>query len=193
MALRLKVMRQGQIIILNGTSSSGKTSIAEQLLLQLDRPYFYIPFDAINAMRSRSRTKELDPLNLEAVLERTRLGHLGAVAGMARASNDVIMDGVLRERSWLLDSLRIFESFDVVFVGIRCSLPELERRECLRGDRGEGQAARQFDHVHAHGLYDVECDSELVPPAECAAKIVRFLSDGGNDRVFAQLREALLY
>jgi len=192
MALRWKVMRQGQIIILNGTSSSGKTSIAEQLLVQLDRPYFYIPFDAINAMRSRSRTKELDPLDLKTVLERTRLGHLGAVAGMARAGNDVIMDEVLRDRSWLLDSLKLFEPFDVVFVGIRCSLSEVERREGLRGDRSEGQAARQFTHVHDHGLYDVECDSELSSPAECATKIVSFLATGGDNRAFTELRETLL-
>ncbi|HEY5267075.1 MAG TPA: AAA family ATPase [Acidimicrobiales bacterium] len=185
-------MRQGQIIILNGTSSSGKTSIAEQLLVQLDRPYFYIPFDAINAMRSRSRTKELDPLDLKTVLERTRLGHLGAVAGMARAGNDVIMDEVLRDRSWLLDSLKLFEPFDVVFVGIRCSLSEVERREGLRGDRSEGQAARQFTHVHDHGLYDVECDSELSSPAECATKIVSFLATGGDNRAFTELRETLL-
>jgi chloramphenicol 3-O phosphotransferase len=192
LALRLIVVRQGQIIFLNGTSSSGKTSVAEELLLQLDRPYFYVPFDAINAMRSRSRSKELDPKELDAVLERTRLGHLGAVVGMVRAGNDVIMDGVLRERSWLIDLLRTLEPFDVVFVGIRCSLPELERRERLRGDRDEGQAARQFNLVHAHGLYDLECDSGVDSPAKCAADIVNFLAADGKDWAFTRLREALL-
>jgi len=45
----------GQIIFLNRTSSSGKTSIAEELLEQLPTLYFYVPFDALNAMRSRNR------------------------------------------------------------------------------------------------------------------------------------------
>jgi chloramphenicol 3-O-phosphotransferase len=33
--------RRGQIIFLNGTSSSGKSSIAGQLLLMLDPPHFH--------------------------------------------------------------------------------------------------------------------------------------------------------
>jgi chloramphenicol 3-O-phosphotransferase len=49
----------GQIIFLNGTSSSGKSSIAEQLLLVLDRPYFHMSVDAVNAMRAKDRTLEL--------------------------------------------------------------------------------------------------------------------------------------
>lgn len=39
--------RRGQIILLNGTSSSGKSSIARQLLLMLDPPHFHVSVDAI--------------------------------------------------------------------------------------------------------------------------------------------------
>ena len=46
----------GQVILLNGVSSSGKTSIAEALLDVLDRPYFHVSVDAIGAMRSTTRT-----------------------------------------------------------------------------------------------------------------------------------------
>jgi chloramphenicol 3-O phosphotransferase len=53
--------RPGQVIFLNGTSSSGKSSIAEQLLLVLERPFFHMSIDAVNAMRARERTLELDP------------------------------------------------------------------------------------------------------------------------------------
>jgi len=99
----LEHVTYGQIIFLNGTSSSGKTSIAEELLEQLPTPYFYIPFDALNAMRSRSRTRELSPSVLNVALDETRLGHLRAVAGMAKEGNNVIIDQVLSQRSWLLD------------------------------------------------------------------------------------------
>lgn len=47
--------RRGPIIFLNGTSSSGKSSIAEQLLLMLDRPHFYMAVDTINGMRARQK------------------------------------------------------------------------------------------------------------------------------------------
>lgn len=73
----------GQIIFLNGTSSSGKSSIAEQLLLVLDRPFFHLSVDLFNGMRARERTRELSPGELAAVLARTRAGFHRAVAGMA--------------------------------------------------------------------------------------------------------------
>jgi chloramphenicol 3-O phosphotransferase len=62
----------GQIVLLNGVSSSGKSSIARQLLIDLDRPFFHIGVDMIDAMRSESRTHELDAATLEGVLRRTQ-------------------------------------------------------------------------------------------------------------------------
>src|SRR5712691_13036507 len=66
--------RTGQVIFLNGISSSGKSSIAEQLLLILDRPFFHLSVDAISGMRARERTLELSPDELAAALARTRAG-----------------------------------------------------------------------------------------------------------------------
>jgi chloramphenicol 3-O-phosphotransferase len=43
------------IIFLNGTSSSGKTTIARELLDVLDELYFHVPVDAFHAMRERDR------------------------------------------------------------------------------------------------------------------------------------------
>lgn len=45
--------RRGRIVFLNGTSSSGKSSIARELLDILDEPAFHLPVDAFHAMRSR--------------------------------------------------------------------------------------------------------------------------------------------
>jgi len=39
-------MTQGTIIFLNGTSSSGKTSIARALQKSLDEPYLYLSVDS---------------------------------------------------------------------------------------------------------------------------------------------------
>ncbi|MFE9784229.1 hypothetical protein ACFYO7_02490 [Nocardia salmonicida] len=41
-------------------SSSGKSSIARRLLIDLERPFFHMGVDMIGAMRSESRTHELD-------------------------------------------------------------------------------------------------------------------------------------
>ena len=180
------------IIFLNGTSSSGKSSIARLLLLVLDRPYFHMSVDAINSMRAKERTRELAPAELDAVLARTRAGFHRAVAGMAQAGNDIVADHVLSEQWRLLDCLSVLAGLDVVFVGVRCSAPELERRERARGDRAPGQAAAQQRQVHAHGIYDIECDTTVTSPLDCALAIRDFLARRSVPGAFDRLRSALL-
>jgi chloramphenicol 3-O phosphotransferase len=185
-------LRTGQVLFLNGTSSSGKSSIAGQLLLVLDRPFFHMSVDAVNAMRARQRTQELDPGELVAVLTRTRAGFHRAVAGMAQAGNDLVVDYVLSEQWRLLDCLTVLAGLDVVFVGVRCSEQELARRERQRGDRHPGQAAAQLRQVHSYGSYDIECDTTAATPRDCALAIKHSLDQLPATRAFDRLRTALL-
>lgn len=180
--------RTGLIIFLNGTSSSGKSSIAKELLQVLDEPSFHMPVDSFHAMRTR---REMSPEELPAVLRRTWMGFHRAVAGMAAAGNTLVVDHVLSEEWRLLDCLELFTARNVVLVGVRCSLDELRRRERARGDRPVGLAARQFEHVHAHGLYDIECDTTTDSPLHCARRISAFLPRRPTPTAFEQLRAKL--
>lgn len=175
----------GLIIFLNGTSSSGKSSIAKELLALLGEPYFHMPVDAFHAMRSGP---ELPPDELAAMLRRTWRGYHRAVAGMAAAGNNVIVDHLFSEPWRLHDCLGLFRPQDVVLVGVRCPLPELERREQDRGDRPPGLAARQIDRVHAHGVYDIECDTGSASALDCARQIKEFLGRRHSPTAFEQMR-----
>ncbi|WP_254407620.1 chloramphenicol phosphotransferase CPT family protein [Streptomyces sp. GMY02] len=177
----------GLVIFLNGTSSSGKSSIARELVGVLDEPCFHMPVDAFHAMRSGP---EMPPEQLNAMLKRTWMGFHRAIAGMAAAGNTVVVDHVLSEPWRLQDCLALFAPQDVVLVGVHCPLPELERREQARGDRPTGLAARQFDRVHAHGVYDIECDTASSSPAECARKIKEFLGRRTTPTAFERMRSA---
>ena len=176
----------GRVILLNGTSSSGKSSIAAQLLDILDRPAFHMPVDGINAMRADNWAARLGHDGFAKVLERTVLGFHRAVAGMAWAGNDVVMDHVVREPEWLADCLRVFDGLEVLFVGVHCPLEELRRREKARGDREIGQAEFHLSRVHAHDEYDVECDSSLLTPLQCAQRVVEHV--GTPPQAFPRLR-----
>ncbi|MFG2625412.1 chloramphenicol phosphotransferase CPT family protein [Streptomyces sp. NPDC048473] len=179
----------GLIIFLNGTSSSGKSSVARELVGVLDEPCFYMPVDAFHAMRS---APEMTPDQLNVVLKRTWMGFHRAVAGMAAAGNIIVADHVLSEPWRLRDCLALFSPQDVVLVGVRCPLPELERREQARGDRPAGLAARQFDRVHAHGIYDIECDTGSSSPLECAREIKEFLLRRTTPTAFERMRPVSL-
>ncbi|SFF60671.1 chloramphenicol 3-O phosphotransferase [Actinacidiphila alni] len=78
-------VRHGRIVLLNGTSSSGKSSIARELLTILDGdPWFHLAVDGFGAMRA---TKEVAPEAVDGILNRTRMGFHRAVAG-----NDLVVD-----------------------------------------------------------------------------------------------------
>ncbi|MFD5569203.1 MULTISPECIES: chloramphenicol phosphotransferase CPT family protein [Streptomyces] len=177
--------RRGLVVFLNGTSSSGKSSIAAELLRMLDEPYFHMPVDAFHAMRSGT---PVPPDRLDAVLHRTWRGYHRAVAGMAAAGNNVVVDHVLSAEWRLEDCLSLLVPEDVVFVGVHCAVDELERRERARGDRPAGLAARQVRQVHAHGVYDIECDTGVRDAHECARQIKDFLPARPTPTAFQRLR-----
>lgn len=136
-------MTSGRIIFLNGTSSSGKSSIARELLDILnDGVFFHMAVDGFNAMRSK---RELGTDELDAALRRTRMGFHRSIAAMAEAGNDIVVDHVLSEPWRLLDCLTVLQPENVLFIGVHCPLDELTRRELARGDRPPGLAAHQYD------------------------------------------------
>jgi chloramphenicol 3-O phosphotransferase len=153
--------RAGRVILLNGTSSSGKSSIAAELLDQLDGPWFHLGIDGFHRLRSRQAWTEEEFL---PIFQRTVLGFHRAVAGMVAAGNDVVMDYVLGERWRLTDCLSVFQEHQGPV-----------RRRPLLAPRTPTPRTRpwqpKFPLVHQHGIYDIEVDTEHHTPAECATQI----------------------
>ncbi|MGW2748281.1 phosphotransferase-like protein [Streptomyces sp. NPDC001450] len=178
----------GTVILLNGTSSSGKSSIARALLDLLDGTWFHMPVDAFHSMRC---DKPIADGDLQAEIDRTAKGFHRAVAGMAAGGNNVVVDHPLSRRWRLLDLLDLLVPEETVLIGVRCPLPELERRERERGDRQPGLAAMQYDQVHSHGVHDLDVDTSLLSPEECALRIRDFLPARPRPTAFEQLRTTL--
>ncbi|MFK0282530.1 AAA family ATPase [Streptomyces sp. NPDC090499] len=178
----------GKVILLNGPSSSGKTSIARELLDILDGTWFHLPVDAFHAMRCK---REIADDDLQAEIDRTVKGFHRAVAGMAAGGNNVVVDYLFSRRWRLLDLLDLLVPEDTLLVGVRCPPAELERREIERGDRQRGLAAMQYGQVHSHELHDIDVDTSLHSPRECALRIHRFLPDRPRPTAFETLRRTL--
>jgi chloramphenicol 3-O phosphotransferase len=178
--------RSGRIILLNGASSSGKSSIAQALLPLLPDPWFLVPVDAIGAMRSTVHTRDLDEAEVAAMLRRTRAGYHRVVAALAAVGNDVIMDYPLSE-SWRLDDLLdVLEGYDVTLVEVRCDPDELDRRERVREDRPVGLARSQT--IDAHGDRDISVDTTGIGPEEAARTIAGALPEIPAPKAFERLR-----
>jgi chloramphenicol 3-O phosphotransferase len=181
-------MAKGTILFLNGTSSSGKSSIAKALQARIEHPCFHLCIDDYLG------TLQKDLWDRQAIVQREWrhiiAGFHAAAAAIARAGNLVIVDDVLEEEPpWIENLLTLFDGLDVIFVGVHCPLEELERREQQRGDRKRGMARLQFDQVHATALYDVEVDTSRLAPQVCAARIIDCMRKLRHPSAFERLRE----
>jgi chloramphenicol 3-O phosphotransferase len=179
---------RGRVILLNGASSSGKSSLGQALLSLLPDRWFLVPADVFGAMRSAAGTRVLDDVEIGELLKRTRLGYHRAVAALASVGNDVIMDYPLSERWRLDDLLDVLGADDVTLVEVRCSPEELARREHERGDRPVGLAQAQTT-VYEHGEFDIVVDTTRTSPDACAAHIADALGTLAPPKAFDRLRQ----
>lgn len=151
----------GKIIIINGPSSSGKTTLALALLKQIDLPFIRFSFDlfldhkALPLEQIRNKTFSWDRMR-PAVFN----GIHHCLPALANTGNNIIFDHIIESNLWLQNLLSLLSEIDVFFVGLHCSLPELERREILRGNRRKGEASMDFQTVHGITSYDLELNSE---------------------------------
>lgn len=103
----------GRVVLLHGTSSSGKTTIARAVQAHSEEPWLRLGIDTFwNAVDER--WMEHGPRAAEGFLRRDDAtivpGHVGdrlaagmraAVAACARCGNDLLVDDVFIDRRWL--------------------------------------------------------------------------------------------
>lgn len=177
---------RGRVILLNGASSSGKSSIGAALLPLLADPWFLVPVDAVSSLRSTEHRRELSGVETTQMLTRTRRGYHRVVAALAAEGNDVIMDYPLSEPWRLADLLGVLADHDVTLVDVRCSVAELDRRELARQDRPLGLARSQS--VFEHTERDLVVDTTTLSPQACASLIVDALDGLTRPKAFERLR-----
>ncbi len=184
----------GTILIINGASSSGKTSLVRALQSTLDGPYLEAGLDKFLWMLPRRYFHR--PLWDDILGRADTAGALGhqlvsamhqAIAALARAGMPVIADHVLVEPAWLLECASLFCDLPAYFIGVYCPLEVLEAREQARHDRTLGQARLQYPLVHAHGVYDLKVDTARYDPEACAQQIKAHLLSGKPPQAFRQL------
>lgn len=151
----------GKIILLHGASSSGKSTLARALRARLPEPFWHYSIDHLRDSGvlplERINSGEFAWSGMRAAFFEGFHSSLTAFAG---AGNNLIVEHILDTEGWLERVAELLTPFDVFFIGVRCSVEELERREAARGDRPEGSAAKDFRNVHRGLHYDLEVDGE---------------------------------
>ncbi|HET9109447.1 MAG TPA: chloramphenicol phosphotransferase CPT [Ktedonobacterales bacterium] len=175
-----------QVILLNGGSSSGKTTIALSLQEILPDAWLRLSIDTlVDAMPRRLLTSEsglefgadgsVRPGNEFRLLE---LAWMHGIAAMARAGAHVIVDDVFVSGVAARDRWQTaLADLSVLWVGVRCDPATAAAREHARGDRITGMAQLQAQTVHAGIVYDLEVDTSAMLALECAQRIAQLVND----------------
>jgi chloramphenicol 3-O phosphotransferase len=203
-------MTTGTIILLNGTSSAGKSSVAVALQRILPAPALLFGADMLGLMCppayaggphaaegvSWEPVPGSDPPSTAMLFG--PYGHAlvtglhRAVATFARLGHIVLVDHILQERAWLLDCLAVWRGLPVLSVGVRCPLAVAEQRERERGNRVLGVARWQSSRVHAGLRYDLEVETAEQRPRACAEQIAAYRAAGRPCEAFVQMTRDLL-
>jgi chloramphenicol 3-O phosphotransferase len=175
-------MEHGKIILISGTSSSGKSTLAKGLQKSLGEPFLHLQLDSYIEMLPRTDDWEM--------FQRMVRGMNRSVAVMSEEGNNLIVDHVLVDNSWLNQLLGLLRGRYVLFVGLHCPLDELERRERARDARRQGFARQQIESVHKGKTYDLELDTSVLSPEECVAQLLKFYEQG-QPGAFETMRGAM--
>ncbi len=178
----------GRLVLLNGPSSSGKTTLSHAVAARLPTPWLVLPIDLFHQIRTRPDA-DLTPRQWHDVFRRTRAAYHRALTGAVTSGCDVLGDHVLSEPWRLDDLLRLTVGLDVLLVHVTCSPTELRRREKARGDRDPGTAITQQRQVFQHGDCDLTVDTTYGPDEPTAA-LLDLIRRPPRERAFDRLRES---
>ncbi len=161
-------MNYPQINLLNGASSSDKTTLAKELIRRLEPTYFYYSSDQL---ADSGILPEVDRANDDTARSWNVLrpkffdGFHRSIAAFAEAGLFLLVKHVFECPGWLDDLVMLLSPFEVFYVGVMCPAEEIDRRETVRGDRavGEGRAHLEAG-IHTWSGYDLTVDSSGIRP-----------------------------
>ena len=168
------------VILLNGGSSSGKTTLAIYLQDALPGSWLHFSIDDLIDALPQALLEDSEgisfgtdglvtPGNAFRTLERVWMHGLAAMAkqGGKLIIDDVLLSGAEGQKRWQA----ALQGFNVLWVGVYCDVEVAKAREAKRIDRVAGMAAAQVDVVHEGVRYDVKVDTSNMPIEECVRLI----------------------
>jgi len=173
----------GQVMLLNGSPSAGKTTLARAVQDAAPIPLFHRSLDDFLAGYP-PRFREADDGTL---FGRVLNGYVRSLADLAVAGNDVIAEAVIIPE-WRGLYRDAFADVPVILVGVRCRLEVAQKREGARVDRPHVDLdVPWFETVHDL-VYDAEVDTSDGPDSgEVAARLVALFLDPPATRAYEKL------
>lgn len=186
----------GTVIILNGPSAAGKSSLQKEfqhimmprLWIKLgidnlfDKPMPDITLENLafwessNPIRWIQTTKDKDEQPVITLYtgeegEKVAYGMNSAIADYAKAGCNVIVDYVAYKKEWIDDLQKKLNGIKTYWVKISIPLAILEEREAARNTSPKGHARSHYDYVHWDIPYDLELHSDKENAVQMANRL----------------------
>jgi chloramphenicol 3-O phosphotransferase len=201
---------KGTVIILNGPSASGKSSIQKKIQEHFDEPYMALGVDVLfdgilpdyyglGEIHPKGKFKEKDIRWVETMefddkkAIKLFIGPIGrkvisgmhySIAAYANQGNNVVVDYILYEKNWFPELVDTLEGIKVYYVGIQYSLSEIEKREAKRATSPVGHARSHYDTVHYFDKYDLVIKNSKLSAEEIALKIKAYVKNNPKPKAF---------
>jgi chloramphenicol 3-O phosphotransferase len=168
------------VIVLNGVSSSGKSSIARCLQSVLSPSWLTFGIDSliqampleIHGHRAGMTIGSDGTVVVGSEFRRLEMAWHHGLAATARAGAGIIVDDVFLGGGASQARLRSSQDgLAVLWVAVHCDTSVAVAREMARGDRVLGLAASQSELVHVGVDYDVHVDTTHTSSMDCARTI----------------------
>ena len=163
------------LVVLNGASSAGKTSLARALQARFGTPWIFLEEDAFvqNTLDPRFEARSLD----DPTLERTLRGYYRSIRAFRSVGFEVVADLGLYTEPIAGAFVEETEGLPKLVVGLHCDPDELDRRERLRGDRPIGLGRNQATTIHHRVRYDLEVDTTDGDLARCVSEFLSLVEN----------------
>jgi chloramphenicol 3-O phosphotransferase len=168
------------VVVLNGTSSSGKTTLARAfqevapslfLNFSIDSILYALPQSAVARIISGADISDLRFPELVRAL-------YACVRQLLDLGHDLVVDHAVTSRHQAELLVAAVQAHEVLLVGLDCPVEVLARREKERRDRREGMAGQQRSRIHSWLVYDLLIDTSAVSEHDGAARILEALTAG---------------
>jgi chloramphenicol 3-O phosphotransferase len=162
---------KGNIIVLNGTSSSGKTSLAQAFQLQSLDVYLLCSLDMCWDM-----TPHKIPAGSHN-FPNMKLALIKSVKALAETGHNVIVDIIFCGDKTYQELKTELNGFNFKIIKVECPIDELNKRELARGDRKLGLAKSQLKSIHQGTVYDIAINTYENTTDECLKILINEIAN----------------
>lgn len=161
-----------KVILLNGASSSGKSTLAKSLQKYIKvnkkQEYIIISIDDFLSMTVNEPIYEEDVFEISPLL-------CQKVLSILKAGQGVIIDHVITSDRIYKQLMEMLKEYTLIKVQVTCPLNELEKREKKRKNRHIGSAKASYEYLYPQNGYDLILNTFESSSEECSKKIYELL------------------